>query len=123
MVAKRLAAARRGVVLLEVLAAVLILTVAGLSLTELAADGLRATSDAAGRERVAMDEDRLLAAYSLLLRADLDLRLGDREVGPYVVRVGRPEATLYRVAISERRSPAVEDLVTVLYRREPTRAP
>ncbi len=113
----------RGVVLLEILAAVLILTVAALSLTELAAGGIRATADAVERERVQQDEDRLLAAYSLLTREDLDLRLGDRELGAYVVQVQRPEPTLYRLMIAQRRSAAVEDLVTVVYRPEVSRAP
>jgi len=113
----------RGVVLLEILAAVLILTVAGLGLIEVTAAGARATASARSREREQADEDRLLTAYSLLLRPDLDLRLGDRRVGPYVVHVARPERTLYRVAISASRSPQVEDLVTVLYRPEPADAP
>lgn len=115
--------AERGVVLLEILAAVLILTVAGLSLVALTATSARATAAAASRERIQRDEDRLLAAYSLLTRQDLDLRLGEREVGPYVVEVERPEPTLYRVAIAEVRSPAVQDLVTVLDRPEPRDAP
>lgn len=115
--------AERGVVLLEILAAVLILTVAGLSLVELSAAGTRATAAARLREREQQDEERLLTAYCLLLRADLDLRLGQRDVGPYVVRVARPERTLYRVAVSAARAPEVEDLVTVLYRPEPADAP
>jgi Tfp pilus assembly protein PilX len=115
--------ADRGVVLLEILAAVLILTVAGLSLVELTAAGARATAAARDRERAQMDEDRLLAAYSLLARRDLDLRLGSRDVGPYVVRVERPERMLYRIAVSQSRAPAVEDLVTVLVRPEPSGAP
>lgn len=112
----------RGVVLLEILAAVLILTVAGLSLVELTAASAQATRAARTREHEQGDEDRLLTAYSLLSRNDLDLRLGDRAVGPYVVKVERPEPTLYRVAISDARSPAWEDLVTVLYRPEPSDA-
>jgi hypothetical protein len=115
--------AERGVVLLEILAAVLILTVAGLSLVALTAAGARATATARERERQQMDEDRLLAAYSLLTRGGLDLRLGQRDVGSYVVRVERPERVLYRVAVGEQRSPDVEDLVTVLYRPAPTDAP
>ncbi len=113
----------RGVVLLEILAAVLILTVAGLSLVELTAAGARATAAAGDRERAQRDEDRLLAAYSLLTRSDFDLRLGSRTVGPYVVQVERPERALYRIAVSQDRSAAVEDLVTVLYRPESTDAP
>lgn len=123
MAIERRARGERGVVLLEVLAAVVILTVAGLSLTELASAGLRATARAEDRERVAMDEERLMAAYSLLLGGDLDLRLGGRDVGPYRVRVERPEPELYRVAISEQQSPGVQDLVTVLYRPESPHAP
>lgn len=111
--------AERGVVLLEILAAVLILTVAGLSLVALTATGMRATAAARDREREQQDEDRLLAAYSLLLRSDLDLRLGARAVGPYVVTVQRPEPALYRVAVASQRAPGIEDLVTVLYRPAP----
>jgi Tfp pilus assembly protein PilX len=110
--------AERGVVLLEGLAAVLILAVAGLGLVEVASAGMRATAAAAERERAQADADRLMAAYALLTRGDLDLRLGDRDVGRYVVRVERPEPTLYRVAMSFSGSPNVEDLVTVLYRPE-----
>lgn len=115
--------AERGLVLLEVLAAIVILTVAGLSLVEVASAGLSATATAAARESVQQDEDRLMVAYTLLSRGDLDLRLGDREVGPYVVRIGRPEPALYRVAISSAASPTVEDLVTLLFRPEPSHEP
>jgi len=123
MAIERRARGEQGMVLLEVLAAVVILTVAGLSLTELASAGVRAAARAEERERVAMDEDRLMTAYGLLLGGDLDLRLGDRDVGPYRVRVERPEPALYRVAISEHQSPDVQDLVTVLYRPERPHAP
>ena len=108
--------AERGVVLLEILAAVLILTVAGLSLVALTTAGARATAAARARERAQQDEDRLLAAYSLLLRRDLDLRLGPRTVGTYIVTVERPEPALYRVAVASEQAPTIEDLVTVLYR-------
>jgi Tfp pilus assembly protein PilX len=115
--------AERGVVLLEILAAVVILTAVGLSLVALTAAGARATATVSDREHEQMDEDRLLAAYSLLGRGDLDLRLGSRSVGPYVVAVERPEPALYRVAVSEQRSPAMEDLVTIVYRPAPSDAP
>lgn len=113
----------RGVALLEILAAVTILTVAGLSLVEVASASLRAVATAAQREREQRDEDRLLTAYSLLAREDLDLRLGERAAGPYVVRLARPEPMLYRLAIGRVTSSSVEDLVTVLFRPEPSRAP
>ena len=110
--------AERGVALLEVLAAVAILGVAGMALVELVAGGTGALALARQREQELMDEDRLLAAYTLLRREDLDRRLGDRDVGPYVVNVLRPERTLYRIAVVRKQAPGVEDLVTVVYRQE-----
>lgn len=101
----------RGAVLLEVLAAVVILGVAGLALIHVAAGGLRATADARVRELEQHDAERLLTAYTLLNRSELDQRLGDRRVGRYVVNVQRPERELYRVSVA--------DLVTVVQRNEP----
>lgn len=115
-------ATKRGVALLEVLAAVAILGVAGLGFVDLVAAGTRAVSAARARERELADEDRLLTAYTLLARPDLDRRIGERHVGPYLVTVARPERTLYRIALA-RDDAVVEDLVTVVYRPEPARAP
>lgn len=100
----------RGMALLEVLAALMILGIAGLALVQLEAGGLRATADARDREREAADAERLLVAYTLLERTELDQRLGDRTVGPYVVNVQRPEADLYRIEIAK--------LTTVVYKPE-----
>lgn len=108
----------RGVALLEVLAAILILTVAGLRFVELVSAGTRAVTTARARERELADEERLMAAYTLLSRSDLDRRVGRREVGRYVADVQRPEQTLYRIALLRRAAPEVEDLVTVVYRQE-----
>jgi hypothetical protein len=106
----------RGVALLEVLAAVVILGVAGLALVELVAGGIRAVAVARDRQRELADEERLLTAWSLLKREELDQRIGERLVGPYVVRVQRPERGLYRLAVGRSVAPEVEDLVTVVYR-------
>ncbi len=106
----------RGVALLEVLAAVVILGVAGLALVELVAGGTRAAAVARQRERELADEERLLTAWSLLKREELDQRIGDRAVGPYVVRVQRPERGLYRLAVERKAAPGVEELVTVVWR-------
>jgi type II secretory pathway component PulJ len=105
----------RGVALLEVVAALVIVAMAGLSLISLTAEGLRATVAAATRERELADTERLLAAYSLLTRNELDQRLGDRTVGRYVVDVQRPERALYRIAL--------DNLVTVVYRPDLNDAP
>ena len=109
----------RGIALLEVLAAIVILTIAGLSLVSLDAQATASTVTARSRETEQADEERLLAATTLLTRSDLDQRLGDRTVGSYVVTVGRPERTLYRIAVGRRKAPGVEDLVTVVFRRVP----
>jgi hypothetical protein len=108
----------RGVALLEVLVALVILTTAGVSLVGLVGAGLRGERDARERERVLANEERLLAAITLLKRAEFDQRLGRHDVGEFVVDIQRPERTLYRIAIAEKRSAQVEDLVTVVYRRE-----
>ncbi|HMJ57690.1 MAG TPA: type II secretion system protein [Gemmatimonadales bacterium] len=109
----------RGVALLEVLAAVIILGVAGLALVDLVAGGTRAVSVARDRERELADEERLLTAWSLLKRDELDQRIGERPVGPYVMRVQRPERGLYRLAVERSAASGVEDLVTVVWRGGP----
>ena len=107
--------AERGIVLVEVLVAVLILGIAGLALMELCGSRLRATMAAETREREQADAERLLTAYTLLKRSELDQRLGDRRVGQYVVNVQRPERELYRIAVT--------DLVTVVQRDDTSHAP
>jgi type II secretory pathway pseudopilin PulG len=115
--------ADRGIALLEVLVAVVILGVAGFALLELVTAGTRAVATARDRERLMADEERLLAAYTLLTRSDLDRRIGQREEGSYLVTVQRPERTLYRVALARKEAPQVEDLVTVVFRPEATGGP
>ena len=108
----------RGVALLEVLIALVIFTTAGVSLVGLLGAGLRGEAEARARERVLANEDRLLTALTLLKREELDRRIGRHDVGEFVVDIRRPERTLYRIAIAQRSSAQVEDLVTVVYRRE-----
>lgn len=112
-----MSAAERGGALLEVLVAVVILSGAGLGLVELVTMHSRATATAAARERELRDQERLLAAHTLLAANELDLRLGSRDLGPYVVTVQRPESGLYRIAVARGAAPHVEDIVTVVYRR------
>ncbi len=110
---------RRGVALLEVLAALVILGVAGLALVEVVTGGTRALAEARVREAEVADQDRLLTAYSLLTREELNQRLGRHDVGPYVVEIQRPERSLFRLSLARLTAPRVEDLVTVVYRPEP----
>lgn len=108
----------RGVALLEVLVAIVILATAGIAFVELVGAGLRAEGDARAREATLGTEERLLTAHTLLLRQELDQRIGRRVVGEFIVDVQRPEPALYRIAILQQRSAQVEDLVTVVYRAE-----
>lgn len=107
--------AERGVALLEVLAAVVILGVTGLAFVELVAGATGAVAVSGHRERELADEERLLTAWSLLKGEELDQRIGDHIVGPYVMRVQRPERSLYRLAVGRSVAP-MEELVTVVYR-------
>ena len=108
----------RGVVLLEVLVAVVVLVTAGVGLIELVGSGLRAEREARLRETTLATEERLLAALTLLNRKELDQRIGRRQIGEFIVDVQRPEPTLYRIALLQQQSAQVEDLVTVVYRAE-----
>ena len=108
----------RGIVLLEVLVAVVILTTAGIGLIELVGSGLGAERAARQREGTLAKEERLLSALTLLNRNELDQRIGRRQIGEFIVDVQRPERTLYRIALLQDDSPQVEDLVTVVYRPE-----
>lgn len=95
-----------------------ILAMAGIGLVEVVGAGLRAERDARERERMLAAEERVLAAMTLLNRNELDQRIGRRQIGEFVVDVQRPERTLYRIALLQEQSPHVEDLVTLVYRRE-----
>lgn len=111
----------RGVALLEVVVAVALLALAGVSWVGVLGGHLQALAVLRDRERELGDEDRLLAAHALLAGENLDQRLGVRGVGPYVVWVQRPERRLYRIAVGRAAAPGVEDLVTVV-RRDPAYA-
>ena len=115
--------AERGFALLETLVALAILSGAGLALLDLVTGGLRAERDARERERVLAVEERVLTALTLLKREELDRRLGRHPIGELIVDIQRPERTLYRIALVQHESPQVEDLVTVVYRREARNAP
>jgi hypothetical protein len=108
----------RGVVLLEVLVALVILATAGIGLVELVGAGLRGERDARAREQAVATEERLMAALTLLNRNELDQRIGRRHIGEFISDVQRPERTLYRIALLQEQSPQMEDLVTVVYRAE-----
>lgn len=109
----------RGIVLLEVIIALTLLTVSGLSMIAVVSSGVESQRGVRMREHELQAAHRVMGAYALLTRADLDLRLGRRRVGAFQVGVQRPEAALYRVGISPEQAPDLELLVTVLYRPPP----
>src|SRR5262245_23960926 len=111
----------RGVVLLEVMVALLILVTVGIALVETVGAGLRAERDARVRESTLGVEQRLLIADTLLNRRELDQRIGRRQIGDLIVDVQRPERTLYRIAVLQAQSSQLEDLVTVVYRADAVR--
>src|SRR5262245_41786497 len=113
----------RGVVLLEVLVALLILSLAGLAAVQLVTAALHAEHEAAGRERELASAERVLAAATLLTRSELDTRIGRSSAGDLLIDIQRPEQMLYRIAVLRRQSPDVEEVVTVVYRPESFRAP
>ncbi len=110
-----------GIALLETLVALAILSGTGLGLVELVSAGLAAERVARERERVLAVEARMLTALTLFKRADLDRRLGRHPIGDVIADVERPEPTLYRIALAQASAPDVEDLVTVVFRREAQR--
>lgn len=110
---------QRGAALLEAMIALTILATAGLGTVGLIAAGLRSERDAVDREQAVAAADRVLTASTLLLRAELDQRLGDRRVGELIVRVTRPEPILYRIAVAALAHPDIELLTTVVYRPVP----
>lgn len=108
----------RGAILLEVLAALTIFGLSALATLELFNQLGESERRAQAAERRLVDADRLLTAYTLLARDDLDRRLGPRTVGPYVVEVQRPAPSLYRITIGDT---AALDLATLVHRPEAPR--
>lgn len=108
-----------GAALFEVMVALVILIASGTAAMGAAQAALDAERRAAEREAELLAADRLLAALSLLNRSDLDRRLGVRVVGPWQVRILRPEPTVYRISLAPESRPARAALVTLVHRPEP----
>ena len=108
----------RGIALLEVLIALVVLTSVGTGLVAALAAAMRSEHQLRREEALVLAAERVLAAMALLGRADLDRRLGRHPAGEFVVEVQRPERTLYRIAVRESQAPEIEALVTVVYRPE-----
>lgn len=108
----------RGMVLLEVLVALVILATAGASLVTLVADAIHAVEGARLREARYHDAAALMSRLALRDRKGLDIRLGRRVDGGLVTDVQRPRPGLYRLAVSDTIAPDAELLVTIVHRPE-----
>jgi hypothetical protein len=99
------------------MAAVAILTLAGMSFLVLVVAVADAQARQTARERELRLAERVLTATVLLTQRELDQRLGVRTVEDLLVFVDRPEPFLYRVGVSNAARPAAELLATLVYRR------
>jgi len=113
----------RGIILLEALVALAILGSAAVALVTLSAAAVRLEARDRGDEREMVEADRVLAASTLLTRAELDQRIGRHTIGEFAVNVQRPEHGLYRVSVGPADTPVAEYLVTVVYRPDDGGAP
>jgi Tfp pilus assembly protein PilV len=111
----RLSKRRGGVVLLEVLVALVILATAGMAAVSFIDGALRNTTRALERDAIIRAANDHLDAIALWSRTELDRQLGTRVQGAWRVVVDRPWISLYVVSIVDR---ATEDtlVATSLYR-------
>lgn len=93
--------ARRGVVLLEVMIALVILATAGTAFVSMAAESERALVRARTVEKEMRAANAFMNAVALWPREDLDRHLGDRHQGHWIMRVDRPLEELYEVTLSD----------------------
>jgi hypothetical protein len=90
---------RRGAVLLEALVALVILTSAGGAIAALAVESSRAVERARSTEAEFRRANAFFGLITLWPREDLDRHFGEREQGPWRVRVERPTPTLYTITL------------------------
>jgi type II secretory pathway pseudopilin PulG len=110
--------AERGAALLEVLAAMVILAVAGVGLVGVVLQALQDADRARAREFRYAEAASQLTRLSLRDAHGLDLRLGRRAVGAWITSVDRPRPGLYRLAIADTLVPEEELVVTIVRRPE-----
>lgn len=108
---------RRGAVLIEVLVALAILSLAGTSAISYLAALLEAEAAQIERMREMRRAERLLTATALLTESELGRRLGVRPAEDFLVWVDRPEPYLFRIGISPAARPSAELLATLVHRR------
>jgi hypothetical protein len=113
---------RPGVVLLEAIVALSILTVAALASVAMVRQAVESVRRAELAEADIRRASAFMDAIVLWPRADLDRHLGNRAEGPWRLTIDRPAPTLYLVALTD--SLSRRELVrTALYRSLPPNAP
>ena len=112
---------RHGAVLIEVLVALVILTVASLSALQHVGQFIETQSGFHRAESELLAAEQRLIAVSLLTRTELDQRIGRRILGNHWVTLGRPEPELYRIGVAALESPEVEIITAVVHRRDDRR--
>lgn len=110
---------RAGVVLLEVLVALVLLGAAAASLTALALESGRATERAWRADRETRAASAFMDVVALWPREDLERRLGSRHQGAWMLEVSRTTTALYHVSMRDSTGNR-ELLRTVLYRPDTT---
>lgn len=111
---------RAGAALLEAILALLILGTACVAAVSMAATFSRTVAVARQQDQALRRASAFMDAVSLWTRDDLDRRLGDREQGPWRLRIDRPVPMLYTLVLSD--SAGTELLRTSLFRADTTRA-
>jgi type II secretory pathway pseudopilin PulG len=107
-----------GASLLEAMIALVVLGTAGTATAGLVGQVTRSVENAHRREAELRSANAFLEAVSLWSREDLDRRLGTRQQGPYLLRVDRPEPTLYLLVLSD--TLGSDLLRTSIFRPEPS---
>ena len=107
---------KKGVILIDVLLAVAILSSAGVAFVTLLVSTLEFHGRLHEREIELRRAERVLTATTLLTRTELEQRIGMRELGDFAIWVDRPEPYLFRVGVAPSARPAAELLATLVYR-------
>ncbi|HEX2780181.1 MAG TPA: hypothetical protein VHM30_11825 [Gemmatimonadaceae bacterium] len=106
---------RAGAVLLETIVALAILVTAGAAIVAMLAQSLHTVETVRRADREMREASAYLDVVALWPREDLDRHLGERDQGPWRMRVDRPAPTLYVLVLSDS-SGKRELLRSMLYR-------
>lgn len=95
---------RGGVVLLEVLVALMILAIAGIALMEFVEQVEYAVRQSDVRSKELVSANGFMESVALWPRVDLDRHLGRHPEGEFELVIDRPTSTLYHVVLARRPS-------------------